>query len=271
MAKRITQLSELTTAAPDDYIVIVDTSTGTTKKITVKNLTGLPDFGWTATGESWSFSSYSSTTKLGVITVPSDATTKYTAGMLIRISQSTGGVKYGRIMSVTSTTLSVYFGSYTLNNEAISSPVYSDAKAPLGAPASITKDISENSDSATVATTESTTSGSFTDLATVGPSVTVEVGPSGKVFVDIHSYMQCSLASGNSVQIGFVLSGANTLAAGAPHTVLYQTWITNAFATLGDGFVLTGLNPGSTTFKMQYLTSAGTGTFRERKISVIPL
>lgn len=136
MAKRITQLSELTTAAQDDYIVIVDTSTGTTKKITVKNLTGLPDFGWVATGESWSYSSYSSATKLAVITVPTDATVKYSVGMFVRFSQSTGGTKYGELQAVTSTSLTVYMSTYTLNNEAISSPVYSSERQPFGLPES---------------------------------------------------------------------------------------------------------------------------------------
>ena len=139
MAKRITQLSELTTAAQDDYIVIVDTSTGTTKKITVKNLTGLPDVGWIASGETWSYSAWNSTLKQATITVPSDATTKYQEDMFIRFAQATGGTKYGKIMSVTSTTLVVYMGSYTLNNEAISSPVYSPLASPIGVAASIAK------------------------------------------------------------------------------------------------------------------------------------
>lgn len=137
MAKRITQLSELTTAAQDDYIVIVDTSTGTTKKITVKNLTGLPDITWTTTGESWSYSAWNSTLKRATITVPSDATTKYAAGMFVKFTQATGGTKYGKIVSVTSTTLVVYLGTYTLNNEAISSPVYSALANPIGVPAAI--------------------------------------------------------------------------------------------------------------------------------------
>jgi len=136
MAKRITQLSELTTAAQDDYIVIVDTSTGTTKKITVKNLTGLPDVGWITTGESWSYSSYSSTTKLAVITIPTDGTAKYSIDMWVRFSQSTGGTKYGQVTAITATTMTVFMGSYTLNNEAISSPVYSTALQPFGLPES---------------------------------------------------------------------------------------------------------------------------------------
>lgn len=136
MSKKFTQLTELTEAAQDDYLAVVDTSAGTTKKISVANLVGNVDLGWVATGESWSYSSWDSDTRTGEITVPTDATTKYTAGMRIRISQSTGGTKYGIITKVAATTLTVFFPtSTTLENEAISSPVYSTQKIPLGFPA----------------------------------------------------------------------------------------------------------------------------------------
>lgn len=133
--KRLDQLTQLTAAqlSQDDIIGIRDQSAGQTKYITVKDLTGSPDFGWSSTGESWTFSSWSATTRIGVITVPTDATTKYTPGMRIRIAQTTGGTKYGIIHAVTSTTLSVFFPlGTTLNNEAITSPVYSSLSSPLG-------------------------------------------------------------------------------------------------------------------------------------------
>lgn len=137
--KRLDQLTQLTAAqlATDDIIGIRDQSAGQTKYITVKDLTGAPDFGWQATGESWAFSSWSSTLHLGVITVPTDATVKYNVGMWVRFSQTTGGTKWGKITAVTSTTLTVQFsGNATVfNNEAITSPVFSPLAQPTGAPA----------------------------------------------------------------------------------------------------------------------------------------
>lgn len=133
MAKRNSQLTELLVVAQDDYLTIVDTSAGQSKRISVKNLTGAPDFGWTATGEAWSFSSWDSNTRIGIITVPSDATVKYFPGMRVRIAQSTGGTKYGIIHRVTTTTLAVHFPiGTTLNNEAITTPVYSPLDTPQG-------------------------------------------------------------------------------------------------------------------------------------------
>lgn len=89
--------------------------------------------GWQDADESWAYASWTAGTRIGTITVPTDATTKYSAGMRIRISQSTGGTKYGIVHKVEATTLTVFFPSgVTLNNEAISSPHYSTQKAPYG-------------------------------------------------------------------------------------------------------------------------------------------
>jgi len=124
---------EAAEVAADDKIIIDDTSADETKTIEVGKLLGLPTVGWTSAGETWSYSSWSSTTRIGVIVVPSDATTKYTPGMRIQITQSTGGTKYGIIHAVGSTSLSVFFPiGTTLNNETISTPYYSVHKVPYG-------------------------------------------------------------------------------------------------------------------------------------------
>lgn len=130
---RISALTELTSLASNDYIVVLDSSANIAKKITVANAFGTQDFGWTAAGESWTYSSWDSARRQGVITVPTDATTKYYKAMRIKITQSTGGTKYGIIVDVSATTLTIFFPSgTTLNNEAITSPSYSLAKIPTG-------------------------------------------------------------------------------------------------------------------------------------------
>ena len=91
--------------------------------------------GWMPAEESWTYSSWDSAVYTGVITVPSGAASKYSVGMRIKISQSTGGTKFGIITAVADTALTVFFGTdYTLNNETITSPYYSTQKAPLGFP-----------------------------------------------------------------------------------------------------------------------------------------
>lgn len=133
--QKTSQFPQASSASPADEVPLLQS--GVLKRVTVAKLTGSPDNGWQATGESWTFSSYSSTTNIGVVTVPSDATTKYGIGMFVRVQQTTGGIKYGMIIGVTSTTLTIWFRGYTLNNEAITSPVYSTVENPVGLPIKI--------------------------------------------------------------------------------------------------------------------------------------
>ncbi len=133
---RISALTELTSLASDDYLVVLDSSANIAKKISIANAFGIPTFGWTATGESWTYASWTSGTRIGTITVPTDATTKYKAGDRIKITQSTGGTKYGIIVLVAATLLTVFFPTgTTLNNEAITTPFYAlSGVNPLGFP-----------------------------------------------------------------------------------------------------------------------------------------
>lgn len=89
--------------------------------------------GWNPADESWAYASADAPTY--VITVPSDATTKYSPGMRIQLTQPTDGVKYFIVTAVSATTLTVYGGTdYDLDNEAITLPNYSIQKGPFGFP-----------------------------------------------------------------------------------------------------------------------------------------
>lgn len=87
--------------------------------------------GWITAAEEWTFASDDDPTF--TITVPGDATKKYSAGMRIKLTQPTDGDKYFIITNVAGTVLTVYGGrDYNLADEAITSPFYSPHKAPLG-------------------------------------------------------------------------------------------------------------------------------------------
>lgn len=110
-------------------------------------------------GESWSYSSYDSTNKTGVITVPSDATTQMSVGMRVRFTNNSS-TQYGIITALTATTLTVYFGTqYSLTNAAITVPYYSPWKAPLGFPldpAKWTVEVSNSSSASQSSPTQNT-------------------------------------------------------------------------------------------------------------------
>lgn len=84
--------------------------------------------GWIYVSDSWSYASATT------ITVPSDATTKYSVGDRIKLVQSSS-TKYFYITSVSATSLTVNGGTdYTVANSAISGIYYSKAASPLGFP-----------------------------------------------------------------------------------------------------------------------------------------
>lgn len=117
---------------------------------------------------------------------------------------------------------------------------------------------------------ETTTSTSYTNLATIGPRITVNTGTRALVFLSALTYH--SVANGDSL-MGVVVSGATTIAASDEYSlaVTQSSGFANQAFQLSTGFVVTGLNPGNNTFTAQYkIVVAGTGTWGRRKISVIP-
>jgi hypothetical protein len=120
---------------------------------------------------------------------------------------------------------------------------------------------------ATVATSESTSSGSYTDLATAGPAVTVVVPASGKVRI-----AQTATCGATQGIVGCALSGANTVAAQdatglAIHAIAGILALRHSAVT-----VMTGLTPGSTTFTLKYrAVGGGAVTFINREINVEPV
>lgn len=97
--------------------------------------------GWITAGETWTYASADDPTF--TFTVSADVTTKYSAGMKIKLTQGT--VKYFIITAVSAfsggnTTITVYGGTdYDLADSAISANAYSMMKSPQGFPMSPAK------------------------------------------------------------------------------------------------------------------------------------
>ncbi len=123
---------------------------------------------------------------------------------------------------------------------------------------------------AEISTDESTTSATFTDLATPGPSVTVTIGPKGLALVILSASMDILDSVGSTrAYVGYAVSGANTIAASTGNAMLLdydQTLFHQEYFIE----VLTGLNPGSTTFTAKYeRLSTGTPYIGNRNIQVV--
>ena len=135
-----------------------------------------------------------------------------------------------------------------------------------------------------IVTQESTTSGAFVDLATVGPTVSVNVKASGRLLLFLSATISIQPgANFPSAWGGFMsvdVTGANTIAPTAINgslgfifgdNALNQSWVQSFTRML----VLTGLNPGLTKFVAKYAVNLGgppeTALFRNRGIAVFAL
>jgi hypothetical protein len=117
---------------------------------------------------------------------------------------------------------------------------------------------------ALVATSQTTTSTSYTDLATVGPAVTLTTGATA--LVTVGGQIQCS-ASTITAFMSWAVSGATTSAAvdaGRAAAIANVNLICASRV-----FLMTGLTPGSNTFTAKYkVNGVATGTFQDRYIMV---
>lgn len=126
------------------------------------------------------------------------------------------------------------------------------------APASIT--VSSN----TVATSQITSSGSYTDLATTGPAVTITTGTAALVIVS--AYLQCT--AGDAV-MSFAVSGASTVAADDARSIRLGISAGTVDGRVSGLCYVSGLTAGSNTFTAKYKRVAADGTFANRELTVV--
>ena len=120
-----------------------------------------------------------------------------------------------------------------------------------------------------VLTPQTTASTSFTDLSTVGPTVTATTGPYALVL----THCQVENDGLGSAYAGVEVTGASSHAA-ALNRAINTFNAPNVRVGAGTAVLYAGslaLTPGSNTFTMKYRVSSGTGTFGDRRLIVMPL
>lgn len=120
-----------------------------------------------------------------------------------------------------------------------------------------------------VSTSESTTSTSYADLATVGPTVTQTTG--SMCFVN----WAAQISSATAGAVGYVsieISGDTSTSASDTWALQYEISAANDTARIHMSRLFVGLTPGSNTFTMKYKSPGGqTVTFQRRHMWVFPL
>jgi hypothetical protein len=124
-------------------------------------------------------------------------------------------------------------------------------------------------DSTTVATSETTGSTSYANLATNGPAVTVTTGALALVFM---TAFQSNNTQNAISWFSCAVSGATTIAASDAWGAALQLYGTNAQFRYTSTHLFETLTPGSNTFTMQYkVVTASTGQWKDRELAVIAL
>lgn len=140
----------------------------------------------------------------------------------------------------------------------------------VGNATALTNAVTTGASDAGVATQQTTTSTSYTDLATTGPAVTATIGASGKALVTLSAALQNNTSGQYSIA-AVAVSGATTVAA-ADAKGLYVSEATTALEyRMSTTYLATGLTPGQNTFTMKYKVTGGTGTYSNRNVVVVPL
>lgn len=118
-----------------------------------------------------------------------------------------------------------------------------------------------------IATSESTASTAYTDLATAGPAVTLT--SSGTLALVIFNARMFNATATNGCAMSVAVSGATTIA--ASDTFDAEATVGAAgFGIKATGFALLSINPGSNTYTCKYRSSAATNAnFVNRRLLVV--
>lgn len=119
----------------------------------------------------------------------------------------------------------------------------------------------------TVATSETTTSATYVDLTTVGPSVTIT--STGTLAVVLFTCLGFNATTPtNGAYMGVAVSGATTLAA-SDATALIQQASNTGSGVRAAGFAFLTITPGANTYRAKYRTLGTTATFTNRSMYVL--
>lgn len=139
-------------------------------------------------------------------------------------------------------------------------------------PTTVPPDAVRAIDSAQITTSQSTSSTGYTDLATVGPSVTLTTSTSAIVMFGCRYNDDGNL--GNDGFVSYAVSGATTISASDSYAGFgHQGFGGEQNVPLNYHHKVTTLNAGSNTFTLKYRKSGGSSTagFLYRYLTVVAL
>lgn len=121
----------------------------------------------------------------------------------------------------------------------------------------------------TITTSETTSSSSYTDLATVGPTVTVTTSQFALV---LWGAQLTNDTPDITSRVAIDVSGATSNPATDTRALIYDPATSGGFLAASHTVFFDDLTPGSNTFTLKYRVGSGTstGTFLRRRLIVLP-
>jgi hypothetical protein len=120
---------------------------------------------------------------------------------------------------------------------------------------------------ATIVTSETTASTTYTDLATVGPTVTVTTGPLALV---IWGAQMANSSADLSTRMSIEVTGATSSAESDVRALSFDPSSAGGIFQGSHAVFYDDLVSGSNTFTAKYRVAGGTGTFLRRRLIVLP-
>lgn len=167
-----------------------------------------------------------------------------------------------------STFTAAQFNQYVRDNLNETAPAKATAASQIPVSTGVNAIAMRSPTSARVDTSQTTTSTSYTNLATPGPAVTVATGPMALVWWG----SEISNDTSNSLtKCSVAVTGATSVSANDQWMLSTDGHTGDNLSRHGMAHLFTGLTPGNNTFTMRYAVGSNTGTFRLRQIIVLPL
>ena len=110
---------------------------------------------------------------------------------------------------------------------------------------------------------EITSSTTYTDLGTLGPTITLTVGQSGRVFLTVGAYID--VPAGAQGTVGLFIDASYV------RDVVTLGGVSNTITNPSTTRIITGLSEGSHTFALKYRSATGVAlTFGARFLTIQP-
>lgn len=160
------------------------------------------------------------------------------------------------------------FNQYVRDNLNETAPAKATAASQLFVSTGVNAIVARVPSTARVNTNQSTTSTSYTDLATAGPSISVATGT---IAIILYAADVANATANSLTKCSVAVSGASTVAASDDWMLSFDGNAAANFSRGGMVHVFTGLTAGTNVFTMKYAVGSSTGNFQRREINVIPL